>query len=680
LPAEAIAAGAKWSVDGGTTWNDSGATVERLAAGPLKVLFKPVAGYISPVDKTVTISLTKTTTATGTYSVAPSGTGSLKVTISPAVSSTFTGGQWSVDDGTTWNDTGAIVTSLATGSYRVSFKTVTGFTSPDDKVVTVRNVTTPATATGTYTTGYTVTAKASVGGSVTPAKTVLKDVTGSATVKLTVRAKPGFSASPTVGGTCPAGAWDLTTTPVTYTTGAVTGACSATFTFSGAPAATTGAVSKLTQTGATLGGNVNPRNDLTTVSFEYVDDAEHVLTGYASPTTASAGTLTGGKPQAVSAVVADLVCGTKYHFRVVAVNAVDPFTTQGKDRTFKTSKCSAADLNTPALAVSDFDGDGKSDILLRDALSGQTAIWMMNGSQVTSNALTSMNAGVYTSTTGWQAQGIGDFDGDGKNDLLWRDAVTGELAVWTMNGATVVTSATANVNPGAYTSKTGWQVKGIGDFDGDGKSDILFGNVETGETSVWFMNGSVVTSSANTNATATAGWHVNGVGDFNGDGKSDILWRHAGTGKTSVWFMNGAVKIGGGYTNAQAGAYTSTTGWQVQGAGDFNGDGKSDILLRDAETGRMAIWTMNGVKVTSSAYTSVDAGAYTSSAGLQVSAIADYNGDGKADILLRDVETGQTRVWVMNGSQVTSDTATDVSPGTYTPSTGWSVVSEQTIK
>jgi hypothetical protein len=425
---------------------------------------------------------------------------------------------------------------------------------------------------------------------------------------------------------------------------------------------------------------VNPENDSATVTFEYVDDAEHVLTGYASPTTASAGTLIGGKLQSASAVVTDLVCGTKYHFRVVAVNAVDPFTTQGKDRTFKTSKCSAADLNTSVPVVSDFNGDGKSDILLRDVVSGQTAVWMMNGANVTSNALTSMNAGVYTSTTGWQSQGIGDFDGEGNNDLLWRDAESGELAVWTMNGSTVVTSATASVNPGAYTSATGWHVQGIGDFDGDGKSDILWRDTATGQTAIWFMNGAVATTSANTNVQATIGWRVDGVGDFNGDGKSDILWRHAGTGKTSVWFMDGAVKIGGGYTNVQAGLYTSTTGWHVQGAGDFNGDGKSDILLRNAETGRMAIWKMNGVKVVSSAYTSVDAGSYTSTAGLQVSAIADYNGDGKADILLRDAETGQTRVWVMNGSQVTSDVATDVNPGAYTPSTGWSVVSEEAIR
>jgi hypothetical protein len=439
------------------------------------------------------------------------------------------------------------------------------------------------------------------------------------------------------------------------------------------PTAATGVATGLTSTGVTLSGTVNPKNDTTTVKFQY---GTTNLYGLKS----SSGTLTGSTDQAMSADLTGLICGTVYHFRAWAKNSRGA--ARGTDATFTTLACPdpAPDLNTPVSPVSDFNGDGKSDILLRDAVSGQTATWMMNGANVTSNLATSMNAGSFTSTSGWQAQGLGDFDGDGKNDLLWRDSATGELAVWTMNGATVVTSATASVNPGAYTATTGWQVQGIGDFNGDGKSDILFRDTVSGETSVWFMNGAVVTSNANTNVQATAGWHVNGVGDFNGDGRADILWRRAGTGKTAIWFMNGASKTGGGYTNVQPGAYTSTTGWQVQGAGDFNGDGKSDILLRDAETGRMAIWMMNGVKVVSSAYTSVDAGSYTSTVGLQVSAIGDYNGDGKADILLRDAETGQTRVWVMNGSQVTSDVATDVNPGAYTPSTGWSVVSEETVR
>jgi M6 family metalloprotease-like protein len=684
LPAEAITAGAQWSVDGGTTWNDSGATVENLAAGPLKVFFKPATGYNSPATKTVTISLKQTTTATGTYTLATSGTGSLKVNISPKVSSTFLGGQWSIDDGATWNDTGTTVPSLTAGSYVVTFSAVDSYTAPDDKVVTVRNATTPTTTTGVYKSGYMVTAKASVGGSVTPK---VKSAIPLSTPILTLRGNPGFTQAQG-SGTCGVGSYGtwVIGKSFTYTLPSVTSACTKTFDFSGAPAVTTGAAKTITQTGATIGSLVNPRNDLTTVSFDYVPDPGTTAPS-AYTSSVSAGVFAGGLPQTVSAAVTGLTCGTKYHFRAVATNSIDPFTTRGSDRSFTTTKCadSPADSNVAKSAVSDFDGDGKSDILFRDAVSGQTAEWMMNGANVTSSALTSMNAGAYTSTSGWQAQGIGDFDGDKKYDLLWRDSATGELAVWTMNGATVVTSATTSVNPGAYTSTAGWQVQGIGDFDGDGKSDILWRDTATGQTAIWFMNGAVVSSSSNTNVsagayTSTTGWQVHGVGDFDGDGKADILWRHAGTGKTVAWLMNGATKTGGGYTNVQAGAYTSTTGWQVQGAGDFNGDGKSDILLRSAETGRMAIWTMNGVKVVSSAYTSVDAGAYTSSAGLQVSAIADYNGDGKYDILLRDAVTGQTRVWVMNGSQVTSDTATDVNPGAYTPSTGWSVVSEEAVR
>ncbi|MBF0291400.1 MAG: VCBS repeat-containing protein, partial [Nitrospinae bacterium] len=96
-------------------------------------------------------------------------------------------------------------------------------------------------------------------------------------------------------------------------------------------------------------------------------------------------------------------------------------------------------------------------------------------------------------TTGWQAQGIGDFDGDGKNDLLWRDAESGQVAVWMMNGVDVVTSAMTSLNPGA-----GWLVQGIGDFDGDGKSDILWRDASTGQTAIWFMSGATVTSSSNT--------------------------------------------------------------------------------------------------------------------------------------------------------------------------------------
>ncbi|MBF0292664.1 MAG: VCBS repeat-containing protein [Nitrospinae bacterium] len=447
-----------------------------------------------------------------------------------------------------------------------------------------------------------------------------------------------------------------------------------------APSVATIGATGVSQTGATLKGAVDPKKAATTVTFQYTDHATYTVDTYGY--TASAGIIN-GTARAVSAVLTGLSPCTMYHFRVTAENANNVGTpTEGVDRTF-TTLC--ADSGAAAKPVaSDFGGDGKSDILLRDSATGQTAAWMMNGATVTSNLATSMNAGAYTSTSGWQAQGIGDFDGDRRSDVLWRDAATGQLAVWTMNGATA-TGAMVSANPGAYTSSAGWQVQGLGDFNADGKSDILFRHAVSGEMSVWFMNGAVKTGGGRIGSTlgaytATTGWQVHSVGDFNGDGKSDILWRHAGTGQTAIWFMDGVTKVGGGNTTTQAGAYTSTTGWQVQGSGDFNGDGKSDILLRNAETGRMATWMMNGRTVVSSGYTSVDAGPYTASSGLQVSAIGDYNGDGKSDILLRDASTGQTLVWTMSGSQVTASSATDVSPGAYTSETGWNVISEESVR
>jgi CSLREA domain-containing protein len=428
------------------------------------------------------------------------------------------------------------------------------------------------------------------------------------------------------------------------------------------PIVTTELATSIGSSMATLGGKVNPNKVLATVTFEYGLDKYY-------GSTVSAGTLTGDTPQVVSAQVLGLACSATYHFRIVAVNSNVPLPANGVDRVFKTAAC----------PVYDFAGDGKSDILLRDAVTGQTAIWMMNGVTVTSNTATSLNAGAYTSAIGLQAQGVGDFDGDNKYDVLWRDAVTGQLSLWTMNGAAVVTSAALSVHPGVYTSTTGLQVQGIGDFDGDGKSDILFRDAVTGQTSIWFMNGTTVTKSKTTNVhagayTSTTGLQVQGIGDFNGDGKSDILFRDAVTGQTSIWFMNGAAKTGGGYTILHPGLYTSTTGWQIQGVGDFNGDRKSDILFRDAQTGQTSIWFMNGTAKTGGGYTILQPGLYTSTTGWQIHGVGDFDGDGKSDILLRYAGTGETFIWLMNGVVVTGDW-TSIPAGAYTPTTGLQIIS-----
>ena len=76
------------------------------------------------------------------------------------------------------------------------------------------------------------------------------------------------------------------------------------------------------------------------------------------------------------------------------------------------------------------------------------------------------------------------------------------------------------------------------DFNGDGKSDILWQNTSTGQRVIWLMNGTTHTSTVNLGTVATS-WGIAGSGDFNGDGKADILWQNSSSGQRLIWLMNG---------------------------------------------------------------------------------------------------------------------------------------------
>jgi hypothetical protein len=102
--------------------------------------------------------------------------------------------------------------------------------------------------------------------------------------------------------------------------------------------------------------------------------------------------------------------------------------------------------------------------------------------------------------------------------------------------------------------------------------------------------------------------------------------------------MNGAMVTSGAFLGA-AGSST------VAGVGDFDGDGKSDILLRDS-AGDLGIWFIIGNTVTSGAFVG-------SARGYIVPAVNDYSGDGKADILLKDADVN-VGMWIMNGSTIVS--------------------------
>lgn len=269
--------------------------------------------------------------------------------------------------------------------------------------------------------------------------------------------------------------------------------------------------------------------------------------------------------------------------------------------------------------VGDFNGDGKVDVIVVCAIGCPTyaSILLGNGDGTLQPPIPlNLRGG-----TAYSAAASGDFDGDGKQDLLLISPGTpGALAVFLGNGdGTFQAPFTYSVSVAGYLV--------LGDFNGDGKPDIaVAGDNNGGVVSVLINNGDGTfkspvnySVSANVQALATA--------DLNGDGKLDLVVPSGGTSATiSVLLGNGDGTFASPivYTSNLLSIYSSSIA-----VADFNGDGKLDLALTDSQapSNDVAIVLGNGD------------GTFQSppllySAGLLPTAVIslDMNGDGKPDL------------------------------------------------
>jgi GH43 family beta-xylosidase len=323
---------------------------------------------------------------------------------------------------------------------------------------------------------------------------------------------------------------------------------------------------------------------------------------------------------------------------------------------------------TKRAAQTDLDGDGRGDILWRAVggpASGAMFVWLMNGKDISGATY------LEPISTDWVIQGTGDFNGDGKSDILWRNlnktaGDAGYLYVWLMDGPKVIgkgyTNSQANFE---------WEVQGIGDLDGDGKQDIVWraaSGAAKGALFLWLMDGTNIKGATYLDPIASD-WVIQRIGDFTGDGKADILWRNMSpglpdSGNLFLWVMDGPKVVGGtGYSNSQA-----DFDWKVEAIGDLDGDGKQDIVWRavnGAAKGAMFLWLMDGKTIKGATYLD------PISTDWQVMGTGDFNGDGKSDILWRNLnpaapDAGYLYVWLMDGPKVIGGTGYPNSQADFT--------------
>lgn len=278
----------------------------------------------------------------------------------------------------------------------------------------------------------------------------------------------------------------------------------------------------------------------------------------------------------------------------------------------------------------DFNGDAKADLFWRNVSTTAVEEWLLNGLSAPTTGPVVLPPGINPPPVNWKVQGIGDFDGAGKADVLWRNQSSGASVLWTMNGFSRESVAAL-----ATESDLMWAVRGVADFDGDNKVDILWYHETLGTLGLWLGG----TTWAPISPPPGQVWNFQAVGDLNGDGKSDIVWRHSLSANVVVWLMNGATRITGGFLPAPG--LTQA----LQGVGDFNGDGRDDLLWRDELNGTVELWTTAAGGLGVSSVDTVS----TLDLGWSFQRIGDYDGDGKADVLWRNSTSGNMVVWLMNG-------------------------------
>jgi kumamolisin len=273
----------------------------------------------------------------------------------------------------------------------------------------------------------------------------------------------------------------------------------------------------------------------------------------------------------------------------------------------------------------DFNGDGKQDILWRNSQTGEVDIWFMNGASVVSKA--------YVATVGpdWKVVGTAEFNGDGYSDILWQNTVNGSFVIWIIHGS-------SHSDFEFPSQGNQWAITGVADLDHSGFADILWRNVVTGELVAWKSAPGLNFSSLYI-GTTSLDWNLMGAADLLGNGQSALIWRNQNSGEVAAW------QLSGGAISSESLLGVVPLNWTIAGFGDFNGDGRQDILWYNTSDGSVAAWYMNGFAI-SSAW--IQQGSISQD--WQIRATPDVTGNGLNSILWSDIKTGEQVIWIPAGA------------------------------
>ncbi len=223
--------------------------------------------------------------------------------------------------------------------------------------------------------------------------------------------------------------------------------------------------------------------------------------------------------------------------------------------------------NLSALAVGDFNNDGKLDIVTANNGNKTVSVLLGKGDGTFQTAVS------YAVGSSPNSVAVGDFNGDGHLDIVTADSGANGVSVLTGNGDGTFKTAVA------YAVGTDPTSVAVGDFNNDGRPDLVTANTGSNSVSVLVNNGSGGFQSAVDCAVGTAPTSV-AVGDFNRDGKTDITTANSGSDTDSVLFNTSTLSI-----DANKTAVTVKVGSKVSNTGAFDDPFGPDTVTLTASKG-----------------------------------------------------------------------------------------------